>query len=659
MAIEKMVLIKIVASLNDMHNILKQIILSESAHFDFEESNTYDDYYMLHEYEAFALESSYYKDVDSNEMLKKCTELEAAIEKLCQTAGIKLNADKKNIEKYKYSFDSLSESFKKINEEMANTLENISLKKEKVALLSEFEKKIGSIDEKDLDFRKLSDLNYFDYEIGTLSNEDNIRMKRNYENISAIALKIGIIKSSVEDMYIVIYPKKLKDENINLLKSLNWNKVHTPEGINGTVEEMLLQTKEQIIISSEELENCLKSIEKNIKENEILLNKIYTAVKLEKKIYELEKNINYQEHVFVVNAWTRDRDKDFIKESLEAVTEKFMMTYKKPEEISKNVMPPTILKNNFFSKPFETIVKMYGLPSYHEIDPTPFLSITFFMMFGMMFGDIGQGLVYLLAGILIAKKSKAIGDIAIRVGISSIMFGFVYGSLFGLEKEELPWLPSLIGKPLDPKNIMPILLTGVVFGIVVLSVSYFIGILNRLKKKDIEEGIFGKNGLMGYIFFMSFVLIAVAITKIINIPIQIPVATLIISLLIMILKQPIAHLIIGKRPLVHGGIGAYLTESIFEAIETILGTLSNAISFMRVGAFALSHAGLSLAFIVMSNMSSNIIVRIFILLLGNILILSLEGLVVLIQCLRLEYYEMFSKYFVGDGLEYKPVKINE
>ncbi len=659
MAIEKMVLIKIVASLNDMHSILKQIILSESAHFDFEESNTYDDNYMLHEYEAFAPESSYFKSVNSNEMLKKCTELEAAIEKLCQTAGIELHADKKHIEGFEYNLDNLYESFNKINEEIANTLDNIRLKKEKIEQLSDFEKKIGSIDEKDLDFRRLSDLNYFDYEIGTLSNEDNIRMKRNYDNISAIALNIGIIKSSVEDMYIVIYPRKLKDENINLLKSLNWNKVHTPEGINGTVEEMLIQTEEQIKSLSVELENNLLAIDRYINENEIFLNNIYTAVKLEKKIYELEKNINYQDHVFVINAWTRDRDKEFIRESLEAVTEKFVMTYKKPEEISKNVTPPTILKNNFFSKPFETIVKMYGLPSYHEIDPTPFLSITFFMMFGMMFGDIGQGLIYLLAGILIAKKSKAIGEIAIRVGISSTAFGFVYGSLFGLEQEELPWLPSLIGKPLDPKNIMPILLAGVVFGVVVLSVSYVIGILNRLKKKDIEEGIFGKNGLMGYIFFMSFIMIAVSITKVINIAVEIPITILLVSLLIMILKQPITHLIIGKRPLVHGGIGAYLTESIFEGIETILGTLSNAISFMRVGAFALSHAGLSLAFIVMSNMSSNIIVRIFILLLGNILILSLEGLVVLIQCLRLEYYEMFSKYFVGDGLEYKPVKINE
>lgn len=659
MAIEKMVLIKIVASLNDMHNILRQIVLSESAHLDFEKSNTYDDNYMIHEYEAFAPESNYFKNVDIYEMIKKYGEMETSIERLCQTAGIELKVYKKHIENFKYTFDSLSESFQKINEEMASTLEEISFKKKKVSELSEFEKNIYNIKDKSLDFGRLSDLNYFDYEIGTLSYEDNIRMKRNYENITAIALKIGIIESSVEDMYIVIYPKKLKDENTKLLKSLNWNRVNAPMDVTGTVEEILSQTKTQIASLSRELENDLKNIDKNIKDNEALLNKIYTAVKLEKKVFELEKNINYDGSVFVIDAWARARDKDLIKKSLETVTDKFLMTYKKPEEIGKNVTPPTMLKNNFFSKPFEMIVTMYGLPSYNEIDPTPFLSLTFFLMFGLMFGDIGQGLIYLLAGFLISKKSKVIGDIAMRVGISSTLFGFVYGSLFGLEKEELPWLPSLIGRPLDPRNIMPILLTGVVFGVVVLTVSFAIGIINRLKKKDIEEGVFGKNGIMGYVFFISLIMMGVSLTKVINVPIQIFVISLIVSLVIMILKQPVTHLVIGKRPLIHGKAGAYFTESIFEGIETILGTLSNAISFMRVGAFALSHAGLSFAFVVMSNLTSNIIAKIFILLVGNILILSLEGLVVLIQCLRLEYYEMFSKYFVGDGLEYKPVKINE
>ncbi len=659
MAVEKMVLIKIVASLNDMHNLLKQIVLSESAHLDFEESNTYDDNYMIHEYEAFAPESNYFKNIDISDMIKKYSDIEASIEKLCQIANIDLKVDKKYIENFKYTYESLAESFQKINDEMASVLEEINFKKNKISELTSFVKNIDNIKDKSLDFGRLSNLNYFDYEVGTLSHEDSIRMKRNYENITAIALKIGIIESSVEDIYIVIYPKKLKEENVKLLKSLNWNRIVPPIEVNGTVEEIIAQTRSQIDTLSKELENDLRNIDKVIKDNDDLLNKIYTAVKLEKKVYELEKNINYDGNVFVIDAWARARDKDLIRSSLEAVTDKFLMTYKKPEEIGKNVKPPTKLRNSFFAKPFEMIVTMYGLPSYNEIDPTLFLSLTFFLMFGLMFGDIGQGLIYFLAGLLISKKSKMLGDIAMRVGISSTIFGFVYGSLFGLEKEELPWLPSLIGKPLDPANIMPILLTGVVFGVVVLTVSFVIGIINQLKKNNIEEGIFGKNGVMGYIFFISLILAGVSLLNVINVPVKVFIISLVVSLIIMILKQPITHLVIGKRPLIHGKVGEYFTESIFEGIETILGTLSNAISFMRVGAFALSHAGLSFAFVVMSNLTTNVIAKVFILFVGNLLILSLEGLVVLIQCLRLEYYEMFSKYFVGDGLEYKPVKLND
>jgi len=111
--------------------------------------------------------------------------------------------------------------------------------------------------------------------------------------------------------------------------------------------------------------------------------------------------------------------------------------------------------------------------------------------------------------------------------------------------------------------------------------------------------------------------------------------------------------------LIHESAGSYFTESIFEGVETILNALSNAISFIRVGAFALNHAGLFLAFLVMSEMTNNIVVKIIILFLGNVLILTLEGLVVFIQGLRLQYYEMFSKYFTGDGIEYDPIKLKK
>lgn len=276
-----------------------------------------------------------------------------------------------------------------------------------------------------------------------------------------------------------------------------------------------------------------------------------------------------------------------------------------------------------------------------------------------MFGDIGQGLVYFLAGLLIRKKMEAAGGLAMRLGACSMIFGCVYGSLFGLEQHELPWIPSLIeGGPLSPANIPKILVAGILYGIIVLTASYAYGIINSLKNGDIEEGVFGKNGIVGYVFFISFILTIVAITRIINIPLGLTLALLVISLLILILKQPITNLVLGHRPLFHESPSSYLTESIFEAIETILSTLSNSISFVRVGAFALNHAGLFLAFMVISKMMTNVVLQVLILIVGNILILSLEGLIVFIQGLRLQYYEMFSKYFRGGGMEFKPIKLN-
>jgi len=128
-------------------------------------------------------------------------------------------------------------------------------------------------------------------------------------------------------------------------------------------------------------------------------------------------------------------------------------------------------------------------------------------------------------------------------------------------------------------------------------------------------------------------------------------------LLTMFLKTPLDNILLRRKPLLNESVGAYFTESFFEAFETVLTALSNAISFVRIGAFALNHAGLFLAFWALSEMMPNFILKLTMLILGNLLILTLEGLVVLIQGLRLEYDEMFSKYFQGEGVDFRPVRI--
>jgi V/A-type H+-transporting ATPase subunit I len=658
MAIEKMLFLKIVGSIEDMHDTLRKLVLSEMLHFDQENTDAYDNHFIMHEYETYLAGTSVYTREDHTETKARCSRMEQLLEHLSKGLDISLSVDKESILDSQYCINEAMEDLDRINGLIGDHIDQIIQKKAEILNYESLKEKLLNIKYKDIDFRSISNLNYFDYEIGALTSTNRIRLRSNYENISAVVLNIGTIKNSVEDLYIIIFPKKFRDETEKLLKSLNWVRFEVPGEFTGTVSEIIEQLETKIEGLKKETDALYGLLESGKADTAAQLNRIYTAVMLEKKVMELENQVIYGESTYVLNAWIREKDFEKVKDLLRNEKKKIIVEEKKVSEMEGQVMPPTLFRNNRFFKPFETIIRLYGLPSYYEIDPTPFVAIAFCLMFGIMFGDIGQGLVYFIAGLVLLKKMPVAGQVLTRLGGSSIIFGFIYGSFFGLEHSELPWLPSLIGKPLDPKNIPMILIAGVVFGIVVMTISFMFGIINCLRRGNIENGIFGKNGAAGYVFFMGLIMSAAAVVGVIGLPVSVPLIAMLVSLILMLFKEPLSNLVSGKKPLIHGSFGSYLTESIFEGVETILSTLSNAISFIRVGAFALNHAGLFLAFLVMSEMTSNIVLKIIILILGNVLILTLEGLVVFIQGLRLEYYEMFSKYFQGDGVAFKPVKIS-
>ena len=661
MAIEKMVLLKIIGSLDNMHSILRELIFCENAHLNLnvENSSVYNNYLAVHQYESEIIGSPLYHAAIPDNIHGGCGDCLNSVEELSQGMGIKLKIDKELLLEGNYSFEQAKNDLSAIQSAIGGKVKEINDKKQQIRELQDLREKIDSIVDKDMDFSKIANLNYFDYELGLLSKENRMRLKKNYENLSAIVLKIGIVKVSSENLYMIIYPRQYKDEIENILKSLSWNRLAIPNEYLGTPADNLHQIDSKIESLQSDINSLIASVEDEKEADKKELNKIYNVFKLEDKIAELEQKADFGNNAFALDVWVKESDKKKVEKVIAEITDKYKISEKTPEDLGDDVIAPTKLKNNWFSKPFEMIVKMYGLPSYDELDPTPFLAVTFCLAFGIMFGDIGQGFIYLLAGLLLRKKLGDAAGIAVRLGASSMIFGCVYGSFFGLEKEQLPWLPGLVeGGPLTPENIPMILVAGIVFGVLVLTLSYALGTANSLKRGDIEEGVFGKNGIFGYLFFISFIMTIVALVGIIKIPMSLPLTILLISLAVLVLKQPIANLVTGHRPLFNEGAGSYLTESIFEAIETILGTLSNSISFVRVGAFALNHAGLFLAFMVMSKMMPNIFLQILILVIGNILILVLEGLVVLIQSLRLHYYEMFGKYFKGGGVAFKPINLN-
>ena len=661
MAIEKMIFLDLVGKRKVENNILEQLILTESLHLHLNYSEVYGSNFAMHKFmlnhfsneplEQVEIQS---KNVGDNQC--QCEKLEGLLVKLAKDFDTEIKVDKQYLDPA-YNAADAEEDLLAIEEEIEPISQAIESKGEEINCLLGFKSEIKEMLGTDIDFTKLDNMHYMTYELGILSKENNARIKKNYENISALIWRVG--KRQQEDVYLLLYPSQYKPEVGRILKSLNWSSLGIPSGLSGTPYDMAEQIDKRVGALRKEIQELQIKRNKNKEEFIALLNKSAVRVAMEKQIKYLKENIERDEYVFVVSGWVPKKDKELIDQVLATFGDKCVSTYREAEEIEEAVNPPTKLKNHKLFKPFETIVELYGLPAYNEFDPTLFLSITYWLMFGIMFGDIGQGFVFFAIGAFMVKKKvvEPAGDILIRLGASSMFFGLLYGSFFGLE--DLPWLPHIIGSPLQGDNIPKVLIAGVVVGIIFLSISYILGIINAFRRQDIEEGIFGKNGIVGYLFFLNLVMTLVSFTGIKLLPTFATAIAMVVFLLIIVFKQPLARLVSGIKPLHKGDVSSYYVESGFETIETILSTLSNTISFIRVGAFALNHAGLFLAFMVMSQMTSNIVLQIFILLVGNIIILVLEGLIVFIQGLRLEYYEMFGKYFTGGGKPYNPIRLRD
>lgn len=451
-------------------------------------------------------------------------------------------------------------------------------------------------------------------------------------------------KNINEESYLLVYPKKVKKDVSRSINTLGFVDNDIPDNLNSS------NIDREYIKVNDELTSLNRQINTINSQYEDTINNLSYSLDHAKKSEELKSNMAQGDKYFYLSGWVPESEVDKFK-TLEDKYDNTILSTK--DDQSVNQQPPTRLKNNKVFKPFEYLVNMYGAPSYDEVDPTPFFAITYMLLYGLMFGDLGQGLVFLALGFYISKKNKTYGALLKRIGISASVFGLMYGSFFG--KEDL--IPTLLIKPFD--NVMTVLIASVVFGISLMVISYIIGIYNKVSKQhNIEEGIFGKEGLAGLMMMISFIIIVLNLVNKSPIPMPIGTVMLILSIIMMVFKQPIARKITGSKRLYDSNKSDYYIESSFSIIEALLSVFSNLVSFTRVGAFAINHVGLYMAFEVMANLAGGFWGGV-ILLLGNLLIIGLEGMIVFIQGLRLEFYEMFSKYYEGNGRLFRPISSKE
>lgn len=317
----------------------------------------------------------------------------------------------------------------------------------------------------------------------------------------------------------------------------------------------------------------------------------------------------------------------------------YVLTSRTPSA-SEYQQVPSLIQHHRFLAPFTALVKNYGIPRYGEFDPTLLFTATFILMFGTMFGDVGHGALIAGAGWYWRNQLKTFTPFFIAAGSSSILFGFLYGSIFGFEEILLPalWL-----SPIHHPILM--LKLALYWGMAFICLATLITILNNWQEGNYASAIFNNTGLAGLCLYFGGFYAAEKWMTTDSFDINQQLAIFIPLLMILGYKWQQNKSPVGERILV----------TFIEGFESILNYLANTLSFLRVAAFSLNHAALAIAVFTLANMIGNPgdwIMIIF----GNLFIVIVEGAIVTIQVLRLEYYEGFSRFFRGDGRLFIPLR---
>ncbi|MBP5300623.1 MAG: hypothetical protein J6Y80_04380 [Victivallales bacterium] len=586
-----------------------------------------------------------------------------AIEKLlnrCETLlealGVRQDLEAPHVNNL--SQDEIADLFARIDREYREEADRVAKLLEEHTGLSHSDRMLADFPLQSMRLEALHNLSQLHIEIGTLGQEAFLRARA---ALSDDALFIQFPESNGQLLVVTNLKKKFAVDE--MLDKFGFERIEVPDGLRrATVAEERQAINGRLQALSQEINSTKLSIVGLGEKHGGMLLAIRKQLRGLIAMRQAQGLFGQSRQLFCVAGWLPTENLPKLQKLVDQATENTgVIEATDADDVpdgAANDQIPVQLSENGFTRPFRMLVTNFGIPNYRELDPSLFVGITFMIMFGYMFGDVGQGAVLALAGLLFrCRKSsspamKDVGTLLLCCGGSSILFGFLYGSIFGMED----LLPHLWLSPMH--DIPRLLITAVGVGVVFLSVSLIINIINHIRIRKFYKGTFDKYGILGLAFYWAClgVGINVMVTKEFK-PWQI--ALVLTPLVLIFLSGPIHHFLhkpqAGEEK---EGLFNVVLEGVVETLETLTGYLSGTVSFVRVGALAISHAALCLAISNIMNLTGSgiggTLGKILIAIAGNALVICFEGMVAAIQCVRLEYYEMFSRYFKGDGIPYQP-----
>lgn len=644
----------------------------------------------------------------------------------------------------------------------------------------------------DTDFRDIFACKYVKLRFGRLPVDSVLKLDY-YDDKNFICYHFKEENGYSQILYVT--PAADAVEIDDIFDSLFFERIHLPDYIKGDADEAKTELLKLVKEENENLETVKAKIGALKLEVEDDFLKVTSKLASIDQSYDLRQNVAAVNNKFFMSGYVPKRKLKEFTESVESVGD--VRVIEKPVDSEPNSSPPVLLHNCWLFRPFEMFVKMYGLPNYKCFDPTPYVAVTFMLIYGIMFGDLGQGILITVLGIILDKwKHVKLAPVMQRIGITSAVFGTLYGSVFGNEEIIKPFfkIPSVyeaLGYSSAPKDIFQVstvlLIAAIGIGVVLVLISMAMNIVTNIKTPNwLSEAVISPNGIVGMIFYASAA-VGAALTLGLGINVFTPVyiiCLIVLPFVLMFLKEPIVsffnkvlrpkakadtsnivHAVktysdavaelksvneseilldkltglgfvkaqygsvsldgykkissavdgdyvfypfqsdesnvygvyiapVKEMPVIergfaalgfkkmkmpehiedirkeqnlhlsdymaeavkkeHKSVGSFIIEGFIELFEGCLSYVTNTMSFLRIGGFILSHAGMML--VVSTLAGSEMSVKyILVQILGNLFVIGMEGFLVGIQVLRLEFYEIFSRFYKGDGKPFCPL----
>ncbi len=546
----------------------------------------------------------------------------------------------------------------KIDDSLADVKDSISDLNSNIEKLDVDYSRLAPFNTLNYTLKRINDMEFFKYRFGKIPRS-NFDKFESYLDPDINAIFISTLTES-EYVYGVFFaPIDYFEEVEKDFKNIRFDEIDIPKKYKGFPNEECLEIAKQKVEIEENIKTKETEINQIIEKNK---NRLVSAIKRIETAYSnfdvrklaavtKDSGVTFQ----VLCGWMTTKEAKKLQKETDNDVNVVCIVSNDVE--NHKTIPPTKLKNIRIIKPFEMFVRMYGLPAYNEFDPTWFLTITYAFIFGIMFGDLGQGLCLVIGGAILYKVKKMdLAGIVCAAGVFSCIFGALFGSFFGYEFESLiSPLNSMITLPfLGSINI--VLVAAFLFGSFVILTTMILNIINAIKQKNLGKALFGPNAVTGFVFYASIIAVIILYMTGNTLPgTIIMVVMFVVPLILIFLEEPLKNILQKKKP-IDESPGIFAATAFFEVFDYLITYLSNALSFLRIGVFAISHAAMMQVVMTLAGAENGGSANIAVVIVGNIIVLAMEGLVVGIQVLRLEYYEIFGRFYEGSGREFVPYR---